>query len=209
MGLTIEDFKGCVINPLQKDLLAKNPKLNALVPVIQVEVIDDDEPYLTAREFSKKEIENIFRYIILVYDPQSTLGKIEKELSKRKEQAAILAGLNLDTVEEIYSNSHPLVVPLTVGYLKYYAKSKEWAAICAFESTFWESITKLMEPISGKDSKAQLESVEKKAKIKAEVDNDIERLEKYHLKYFGGDEILTEKVRTKMTPEGMSKMFSK
>jgi hypothetical protein len=206
MAYSEKDFSGCVINPLQKDLLAKNKGLSDLVPVI---TSDDEES--TTVVFDKTEIENILRYVIIVYDPQSALVKNERDLGRRKEQAADLAELRAseDYRQSVYSCEHLLMVPLIVGYLMNYAKNKEWAAICVFEQTFWENIKQLMQPVRGTDSKAELQAVEKKSKLKSEVDDDIVRLQQYYSKFLGEDRSLEEKAKPKMTPEGMAKMFSK
>ena len=207
MAYLEKDFKGCIVNPLQKNLVENNPKLKRIIP--DVLYIKNEEGEIQELIVSKNEAENILRYIIVMYDPKSPVTRAEKDLMKRKELAATVSGLKDtdDYLEQIFSCSHPLIVPLAVSYLMDFVKSKEWAAICAFESTFWESIKKLMEPINGKDSKAELESVEKKSKIKNEVDADILRLEQYYLKFFGDDKALEEKAKPKLTPEGMAKMF--
>ena len=62
-----------------------------------------------------------------------------------------------------------------------------------------------MEPINGKDSKQELEAVQKKSAIKDELDKDIARLDKYYKAYFGDDEVLETRAKTKWTAEGMSK----
>jgi len=199
MSYKEKDFVRCVINPLQPNLLKNNPGLNELVPDLP-----DTEGMGKQRSFDAKEIELLFRYAILLYDPNSLIVKSERDLAKRKIAAADLSGLTdkgEDYVQMVLNCEHPLVVSIAVGYLQHYAKSKEWAAICAFESTFWESIKKLMEPIVAKDTKAELESVEKKAKIKVEVDGDITRLEAFYKKFYGDDDVLEVKAKKRITPE--------
>ena len=207
MAYLEKDFKGCIINPLQKNLLENNPKLKEIIP--SVVYAKDDDGEMVEKIVSKNEAENILCYVIVLYDPKSPVIQAEKDLAKRKEVAASLANLkdNDEYLDSIFSCEHPLIVPLAAQYLMHFAKNKYWAAICACEYTFWESITKLMEPINGKDSKTELESVDKKGKIKNEMDSDILRLEQYYSKFFGDDGALEEKAKPKLTPEGMAKMF--
>jgi len=147
-------------------------------------------------------LDNLLRYIIMVYDPRSPLVVNEKDLGLRKQSAADLAGLSVmgdENVEAVFTCQYNNISELIAGYLRRFAKSKEWAAICAFEFTFWESIKELMEPINGDNSKQILDSVQKKAAIKQEVDLDIKRLDMYYRQFFGQDEELIKKKRT--TPE--------
>lgn len=149
-------------------------------------------------------LDAIIRYMIMVYDPKSPLFRDERDLNYRKSLAAELAGMDMNDetyLIAIYESHLPLFADLVVRYLTRFARSKEWAAICAFEACFWESVRKLMDPITGKTSKEELESVQKKAAIKVEIDNDIKRLDEYYRKFFGEDEDLDKKVRKRLRPE--------
>lgn len=207
MAYDVSDFKACMFNPLSKKIFDNNPNLKSIVPATVTTKGMLGEP--TEQVVSMDEAELLMRYTILLFDPKSPLFSSEKDLLKRKEVAADLAKLNDDFLyrESVFNCNNPLVVTLAVGYLMHFAKNKYWAAICACEYTFWESITKLMEPINDKDSKTELESVDKKGKIKGEMDADINRLEDYYAKFFGDDTLLMEKAKPKLTPEGMAKMF--
>lgn len=201
MSYTEKDFSRCIVNPLQKDLLGKNPGLKEIVPVAA------DPETGEKLVFNDADVEGLFRYIILLYDPNSLIVKSERDLAKRKNVAigiAITPSSDYDYIQSIINCEHPLIVGMAVGYLQNYAKSKEWAAICAFESTFWESIKKLMEPIVAKDTKAELESVEKKAKIKVEVESDIARLDALYKKFYGEDDTLQVKAKARITPENIN-----
>lgn len=149
-------------------------------------------------------LEGICRYMIMVYDPKSPLVQNEKDLNYRKGVAAELSGLNTEDDElmiSIYTCTHDFVAEIITKYLIRFAKSKEWAAIVVFEHCFWESVKKLMEPITGKDSKAELESVQKKSAIKDEIDKDIKRLEVYYKTFFGEDDDLEKKAKRRVSPE--------
>jgi hypothetical protein len=59
-----------------------------------------------------------------------------------------------------------------------------------------------MDPIIEQDSESALKAVEKKSKIKDDIDKDIKRLEGYYRTFFGDDDALEKKVRKRgFTPE--------
>lgn len=182
------DFNLCVFNPL-----CDEPVITVYPVIMEIlSSVNEEDGYL----------DNLLRYIIMVYDPRSPLIVNEKDLVLRKQSAADLSGLTAlgdEIVEQVFSCSYNNISDLIAAYLRRFAKSKEWAAICAFEYTFWESIKELMEPINGDNSKQVLDSVAKKAAIKQEVDLDIKRLDMYYRQFFGQDEELIKKKRT--TPE--------
>ncbi len=189
------DFDKCIISPFLKGLLSKNRVFKDFVPEPPAPTNPDEE----AKPYEVQEIENIIRYIIMIHDPESPLVKREKDLNRRKEIAAHLAGLptNEEYLKTVYSCEHPLVVPLTMCYLQKFTKSMEWAAMVAFEHSFWEGVNKIMSP---------LESVEKKSRYKEEIDKDIERLEVYRKNFYADDEELGHQVKIRMTPERAAKL---
>lgn len=207
MALTVRDTAGCIINPLQKSLLDENPKLREYVPDLPEPVDEED----IQDPFEDSEIEAICRYVILMYDPQSPLIKLERDLNSRKYQAAQLSNLKSDPeyLSKVYSCEHPLVAPIAIGYLRFFAKSREYAAIVATEAKYWESITGIMTPVDGKSDKDRLQAIQVKSALSDEIDKDLKRLVDYESKYYAGDESLEIAVRQKMTPEGMAKMIKK
>lgn len=190
-----DSFNTCHFNPLcAGEMLTTYPKLNDIVS-------DDwwDDVYL----------DKLLRYTVMVYDPESPLIKGEKDLNYRKDVALDLAVIEDDEIRQQfvtcsypqtnYNGTPPYQVGVIMRYLMRYPKSKEWASIVATENCFWESISKLMEPISGKDSKAELEAVEKKAKIKDEIEKDIKRLDAYYKAFYSGDKDLEEQIKKRKT----------
>lgn len=149
-------------------------------------------------------LDSILRYIVLVYDPRSPLYQNEKDLGVRKTSAAEMCHFNMldENVELIHNCDYKNIVDLITAYLSRFAKSKEWAAMCAFEYTYWESIKELMKPISGKNSREILDSVSKKAAIKEQVELDIKRIDALTRQFFGQDEEIIKRKRT--TPENMA-----
>lgn len=181
------DFNNCQFNPLiNGDLLEAYPKLG--------EIVDP--------EWHDENLDSILRYLIIVYDPKSPLIAYERDLNYRKDIAVQLAKITDETLANaVITSTHSYSPSLVIKYLMRFARSKEWAAICAFESSFWESIKEVIEPISGKNSKEKLESVQKKAAIKEEIEKDIKRLDQLYRTFFGEDEDLHAKVKRRLTPE--------
>lgn len=191
MGYKEKDFKHCSFNPLVNGSMIDNyPRIAEIV----------EPEWVTS-----PELDSLIRYIILVYDPKSPMVKNEKDLNYRKGVAAEMAGFNMederDLVNSIFDCTHEYFVDLIIKFLIRFAKSKEFAAIIVVENCFWESAKELMKPITGDNSKQVLEAVQKKSAIKAELDIDIGRLEKYYKSFFGEDLDLETKAKTKFTPE--------
>jgi len=186
-------FNACVFNPLVKGkLLSQYPRISEIIdPVWAV------DPHL----------DNLLRYIILMYDVNSPLIKDEKDLNYRKGIAANIAGFDMEDqgfLDAVYSFTHPFLVELTIKFLIRFIKSKEFTAIVVVENCFWESVSKLMEPIKGTSSNEILQAVQKKAAIKTEIDNDMARLEKYYRSFYGEDEVLEEKGKRRITAESVA-----
>lgn len=168
-----------------------NPMIQA--PLLQVY---PDVGFIVDQEWRDDPLfDYTMRYVIMCYDPESPLIKGENDINYRKAIAAGLSGFNVNDPESlipIHTNKHDYLPELITRYLRRFAKSKEWAAIAATEFKFWESIGKMLEPIAGKDSKAELEAVQKKSAISAEINVDIKRLKEYYKDFYSGDETLSE-----------------
>lgn len=184
-----QDFNNCHFNPLTDGKMLQ--VYSALSEIILPDWIDENT-------------DSICRYAIMVYDPKSPLVTNERDLNYRKQIAAELAGMtDPDLTEAVFASVHSYSPELIFRYLWRFVKSKEWAAVLALEFAYWESIKKIMEPISGKNNKEELEAVQKKAMIKDEIEKDIKRLEAMQRTFFGEDEDLS-KSRRRITPELMA-----
>ncbi len=181
------DFKNCQFNPLvDQPMLDMYPKLGEIIEL----------------EWHDEHLDSILRYMIMVYDPKSQLIAYERDLNYRKDIAVQLAKIDDEVLAAaVVSSTHAYSPALFIKYLMRFARSKEWAAICAFESSFWESIKEVIEPISGKTSKEKLDSVQKKAAIKEEIEKDIRRLDQLYRTFFGEDDELQIKAKRRLTPE--------
>lgn len=198
MNYTEKSFSGCVFNPLTtKKMQEAYPRINDIIGI---------------GWHGDENLDALIRYTVMMYDPNSPLLKDEADLNYRKAVAADMAGLGKlgdNYLVKLFSFKQPLyITELVIGYLRRFVRTKEYAAIAIIENCFWESALKLLEPITGDNSKAQLEAVQKKSAIKDELDKDQERLKKLRETFFGGDQIL-ESVATNMgTPESMARMLS-
>jgi hypothetical protein len=187
MNYKKQDFAGCQFNPLV------DGKMFDTYPTLTEIVLS---------EWLDENTDAILRYLIMVYDPKSPIVNNERDLNYRKGIAAQLVGLeDQELCSTIYNSTHPYSADLIVRYLIRFVRSKEWAAICAFETAYTESVKEVIEPISGKSSKERLDSVQKKAAVKEEIIKDIERLDKLYKVFFGEDDELQNKGKRRLTPE--------
>lgn len=191
---TKQAFTSCDFHPL------KDGKMIEVYPII-FEIVDPaigGDPLL----------DPIIRYTIMVYDPKSGLVAGERDLNYRKGIAAELAGFDIQDeqlMEAIYTCNYPNLVEFTVRYLRRFVRSKEWAAIAAYEYKFWEAIKLIMRPIDPERSdKEQLEAANKKDVLSASVDLGLQKLTGYYRTFFGEDDELERKAKKRMTPEIMA-----
>ncbi len=188
MSYLKKHFDACLFNPLVDGKMLQQH--NRLAEIVTPEMAIDEH------------LDSILRYTIMLNDPGSPLIKDESDLNNRRGIAAELAGIeDTDLLDKLYKHTHLYAPQLMIDFLRRFAKSKEFAAIVIYETCFWESCRKLIEPISGKDSKAELESVLKKSAIKDEIDKDISRIDKFYKAFFGGDIELEVIGKKRLSPE--------
>jgi len=185
---TEKDFAKCVFNPFSKKPLSGSD-LSRILPK------DLDE------KDSVKEM--VLRYIIAMYDQLSPLIRMEPDPQKRKNAAAIIAGIQDDKmIDGLMENSIPWVVFAINEYLRLYGANRIYAMLCSEEQRFWEYNYRLMKPVEGERDKEILASLEVKSKLGEELYKIHERLEKLYRNYYGEDTSLIEESRTKrLTPE--------
>lgn len=166
---------------------------------------------LTKTAGEDEHIDKLLRFIIMLNDPKSIVFLSEKDLDRRKNLAAELSGLpdNAEYLEGIFMYKNQVAFQLTIQFLCRFIKNKEFAALVTMEQVFWEEIRLLNKPISeaGEADKDVLIAVEKKGKIKAELELDLNRIDAYYKKFLGDDPELINK-RERMTPENIRKLKS-
>jgi hypothetical protein len=158
------------------------------------------------KEWTATEINDTMRYVIVMYDPHSPVTRAERDISRRREEAAKIALFPDEHREAMFDCTYPLLVPLVLGYLRHFAKAREYAAIIATEMKYWEAIDGIMQPVKGKGDHDRLKAIELKSKLAVEADLDLVRLEGYEMKFYGGDELLHDRAKKRLTPEGMAKL---
>lgn len=200
-------FKNCPFSPFDEKLFKHHPHLIGLVPDLSVPEGEQESV------LNKVHPENVLRYIIALYDPKSPLIKGEQSLNRRKEVAAEIAGIDqekqIGEAMVIYECRDEKLVMFIQNYLRYYAKSMEWAMIQSFEQTFWEYQARLMQPIERGDKDKDLISA---LNMKTKLSEDMPALyDKYQLaleKFYGEDRVLIDESSkiTRFTPESIAKL---
>lgn len=189
-------FNYCVFDPLvEGKILSVYPKLSEIV---LPEWADDPN------------IDAILRFIICLYDPKSPLIRDEPDLNYRKGLAADMVDMDIDIRDSVFGFNYPVdeetqpfIAELVFQYLRRFGKSKEFAAIAAMEFKFWEQIKQILTPISGKNSKEELEAVQKKSLVAQEIETDMKRLETYYRAFYGEEE-LEKRSKKRISPELVS-----
>lgn len=191
---TKQSFSTCDFHPL------KEGKMLDVYPILW-EIVD---PVLAKDPL----LDPIMRYTIMIYDPKSGLVSGERDLNYRKGIAAELAGLDVEDEQimtSIYTCNYPNLVEYTVRYLRRYVRSKEWAAIAAYEYKFWEAIKLIMKPIdTDKSDREQLDAANKKDVLSESIDQGLTKLASLYRTFFGEDDELEHKAKKRMTPELMA-----
>lgn len=205
MTYTETHFKNCPFSPFDEKLFKRHPSLVALVPP------DGEEGQEGV--MATVSPENVLRYIIALYDPKSPLLKGEQNLNRRKDVAADIAGIDKEKyIKEVmfmYECRDDRFVLYVQNYLRYYAKSMEWAMIQSFEQAFWEYQSRLMQPIERGDKDKDLISA---VQLKTKLSDDIQSLyDKYQAaleKFYGEDKelIVASAQITRFTPESVAKL---
>jgi len=188
-------FENCTFNPLnERPMTEAYPVLWDIVP---------------AELTGSAELDGLLRYLILVYDPKSALVASERDLNYRKGIAAELAGLAVEqeeAMQQVYMCKAPGLLDMTCKFLVRFIKSKEWAAIAAYEYKFWEAIRLIMQPIDNeKSDREQLDAANKKDVLSASIDEGLIKLETYYKQFFGEDDELERRAKRRMTPELMAR----
>lgn len=197
-----EDFANLRFNPLADgDILDVYPDLNILVLPSKSGELDT----------GVTDLDKLIRFSIILSDPKSVVVLAEKDLVRRKDLAAELVDLPEDPAfrESVFMYNNAVVFYASIQYLKFFAKSKEFAALITFEQCYWEEISLLNKPIDRTESdKDVLTAVEKKGKIKSELELDLNRIDAAYKRFLGEDEALIAK-KERMTPENIRKLKSR
>lgn len=199
MQYTEKEFNRCLVNPMRKQLLHKDTKLESIWKGA------DDEDGLFDDDVTR---EKICRYIVCMYDPESPLLK-ESVFAQRKADAAVISGYDLDAdakflEEHVYSCSNEYVLTVLVNYQRL-SNNRLMASINADEQTYWEFVKRLMEPITkGEKDRDMMSALDIKTKLSEAKEVINKRLTENWKKLFAGDEDAVKEVvrkRRLYTPE--------
>lgn len=187
------------IHNVSKDVLNKVPRLELIA---------------SFKEYKGKHKDRLIKYICYLYDPHSPLKEFFPDMVRRKEQAAILAGFDLednktkDIVEGMMSLKNKGVLRMIDEYLRF-VNSRTWSMIVSNEETFYEYQRKLLRSVEAERDKDLLQALQIKGKIMEDLDNINERLEKYYLKLYAGDEDLVKTITTRqsISPENLGDVY--
>lgn len=150
--------------------------------------------------------EKLIKYVLYVYDYNTPLKEYYPDLKIRKEEAARLAGYDLDKEKdflyEIFFFTNLKLLEMVDEFLKK-QNNRVWSMIVSNEQTFFEYQTKLLRPVDGDKDKDILQALQIKSKIMDDLNTINERLETYYMKLYGEDDVLltTIKADKRLTPE--------
>lgn len=209
MNYTSDTFKNCQFNPYEEYPLSAYPRLKEIVVEDDHRAEDEDEG--ETDNHIRVPIERIVRYIVAMYDPKSPLIKGESNLLRRKEVAAFIAGFDLDKDEDmleiLFDCKYEHIVIMIQNFLKFFVKSMEWAMLVAYESSFWEFQSRLMQPIErGDKDKDLVSAMQSKTKISNDIQELYNKFEAAKEKFYGNDTVLIKAANKikRFTPEGVA-----
>jgi hypothetical protein len=188
MSYTHKSFQSCQFNPLSTE------RMTAAFPILLLAIEKEwaDDPH----------IDTLIRYVIMVYDPKSPMVTDERDIARRKQLALDELKMSDEELRQQWiAHDHPFLAELITELLKRFVKSREYAILVALEFKFWEAIKLTMQPISGKNSKEELESLQKKSLVADEMDKDIKRIDQYYKQFFMEDAELEKKGKRRLSPE--------
>jgi len=156
----------------------------------------------------------VIRYIIYLYDIGSDLND-QKDLQKRKESAAILAGFERHNktdefekkVKDVFELKDQAVYEMIFAYLKE-QNIMEWMQLKSTEESFFENQKLIIKPIdidSGDKEKDILAAATTKEKLSDISDKYLDKMKKYEKAIFGDHKDVQEEVKKPVRPETMSK----
>ena len=142
----------------------------------------------------------VLKYFCYMYDQKSPLQRRVPELKKRKEEAAILSGLNISEERDmaiavgLWGISRPAYVDI-VKEILLAQHSRTFSLIVVQEALFEEYLEKMLTAVSDEaGDKDVLAAMGLKGKMSEEMDKISARLDKYYKEVYGDDPLLEEKV---------------
>ena len=203
---------------MAKDIYAK-----LRIPVHTVEIGQDIvhkfpelQQYEEFSRYKEKDRNDVIRYVVYAYDPESPHVKNStSELSKRKEAAAEAAGFERNKKTGLFGDNICLIMNLKdeevnkmiFCYLKM-LNTMLWTQIVTDEQGFWEYTKLLMQPLEHDDDKKLMDAANVKGKLREERNKIKVDLDKYYKEFYGDNSDLEEKTE-RYSPETVHKHYLK
>ena len=191
---TQDSFKGCLFNPMAKNLTDKYPVLKSLMP-------------------KGENAENILRYILFLYDPKSPLIKDSRNIKTRKQEAARLAGFDLkkdsDLLDTVFSFKNKGAAECAISFLKEHIHNRTWSMIVSHEQTFYEYNERLMKPVDAEGEtkeKDVMATIVLKSKLIQDLKDIHSILKEYYKEIFDDDELRDKVINNRISPETMARV---
>lgn len=184
------------------------------IPVHTVEkgqdIVQKFREFQMHEEFSQyphADRNNVIRYVVYAYDPESPFVKNATDISKRKEAAAEEAGFERNKRSGLFTEhtydfmdfKNEEITKMIICFLKI-INNMTWTQITTDEQLFWEYTKLLLEPLKNDDEKKLMESANIKGKLREERNKVKQDLDKYYKEFYGDNIDLQEKVK-RFTPE--------
>jgi hypothetical protein len=144
----------------------------------------------------------ILIYVALIYDQKSPLRLKISNIQERKEEAAEMAGIKINTADIFDLRDNNILVYIN-SYLRHQS-SKVWSVLAANEEVLWQYQQELLTPIKDfKNDKDKLQALEIKTKLMQECDAIIKRIDAYEDKLFGDTKEKKSEILN-LTPEAIA-----
>jgi len=141
-------------------------------------------------QFSRADRDQVIKYIVYLYDPDSPLKEHYKNLEQRKEAAIKEAGFDgkketRDKLNRMIDLRDEKVLPLIIDYLAY-KNNLLWSNIVASEQAHSHYARLIMQ------KPADADEAKKAAALLKVIDELADDIPKYYRKLFGGDDKIAE-----------------
>ncbi len=161
------------------------------------------------QNYDEGDKNKIIRYILLMHDKKTPLRRDIADLQERKEQAAILAGFDLEKneerLEEIFTLSDDRVADMIIEWMEFQG-NRLVVMIDTNEQMFFDFNRAALEKVSDvNNDKQKMDAVMVKAKLSEECEKIDARLEIFYEKLYGDPDVIEVVQRRKFTPESMAK----
>jgi hypothetical protein len=141
----------------------------------------------------RDDIDNLLRFMFLLYDKKSPLILMFQNLDQRRKEAAALAGYDVDSQDSEYQKKLKHLFEFTDSELQWLTlpfleeQNDMWFCnLMSSERTFYEYCRALMtEAVLVDGDKDKMATLVLKAKLQDECDKLAERIDKYRSKIYG------------------------